>query len=89
MVARDLRHEGPAAGSKLGWLKTIFEFLWNNYPLRQKAFKTYAPDWERARIGRPNFIEEPKISDKLLRYVVSYYFRDTFLPYYSPLFLCN
>ena len=38
---------------------------------------------------RPNFIEEAKISGTLLRYVLSYCFLDTSLPYYLPLFLCN
>ena len=37
----------------------------------------------------PKLIEEPKILGTLLRYVFSYCFLDTSLPYYLPLFLCN
>ena len=54
-----------------------------------QASKNCVPDREWARIRCPNFIEEPKISGTLLRYVLSYCFLDTSLPYYLPLFLRN
>ena len=54
-----------------------------------QAPKHCAPDRKQVRIGHPNFTEEPKISGTLLRYVLSYCFLDTSLPYYLSLFLCN
>ena len=50
--------------------------------------KNCAPNWEQARIGYPNFIEEPKILGSLC-YFVSYCFLDTLLPYISLFYVIN
>ena len=85
-------HTSSLLGQARSWNNHNLIYIYYIYIYRERerereASKNCAPDREREHIRHSNFIEEPKISGTLLRYVLSYCFLDTSLPYYFPLFL--